>query len=88
MFFQLLELQNRYNSDQRFKLDERFYDSEDEEKSKKTTKSDLNMGQPVESIEGLAEEREQQLQILSSVLGQPVGMSHSPAHHERLALEA
>lgn len=85
---QLLELQSRYNSDQRFKLDERFYDSEDEGKSKTTTKSDLNSGQPVESIEGLAEEREQQLQILSSVLGQPVEMSHSPAHHERLALKA
>lgn len=81
--FQLLELQNKYNNDQRFKLDERFYDSDDDQKRGVSSKSKSKTQQLEESIEGLAEEREQQLQILSSILGKPISVSQPPPHQER-----
>ncbi|KAK3908642.1 putative RNA-binding protein [Frankliniella fusca] len=74
----LLELQNKYNNDQRFKLDERFYESDEESKTKPDSKTE----ESETGVEGLAEEREQQLQILSDILGKPFSVSLPPSHHE------
>lgn len=72
----LLELQNKYNNDQRFKLDERFYD---DESPNNPSNSEPKSQQSEEGIEGLAEEREQQLQILSRILGKPISVSQPPS---------
>ncbi|XP_026286073.1 probable RNA-binding protein CG14230 [Frankliniella occidentalis] len=75
----LLELQSGYNNDQRFKLDERFYDSDDESRNKSDKKSEES--EPG-IAEDLAEEREKQLEILSGILGKPISVSLPPSHHE------
>lgn len=85
----MLQLQSNFNNDQRFNLDERFYEGEQETNLKSSfkpsTRSDLSEERvdTIEGIEGLAEEREQQLQILSSILGQTIPTTQQQIHHER-----
>ncbi|KAJ1524535.1 hypothetical protein ONE63_011027 [Megalurothrips usitatus] len=82
----LLDLQSRFNNDQRFKLDERFYESDEDVGSSLPTKrvpqSQTSDG-GYEGVEGIAEEREQQLQILSGILGKPV----QPHHDNRVKVK-
>ena len=65
-FLQLLELQSRYGNDKRFTLDEKFYESEDDD-IKQTTNKQENCA--------VDDERRQQLAILEQVLGHKVPLT-------------
>ncbi|XP_034236799.1 probable RNA-binding protein CG14230 [Thrips palmi] len=84
----LLQLQSNFNNDERFKLDQRFYEDGGETNSKPSEKPETKTVtsedgvDTVEGTEGLAEEREQQLQILSDILGQSIPTTQPPVHRE------
>lgn len=73
----LLTLQSTYGNDDRFKIDKRFMENEDEEDN--NTKSKEDDGVVVEESDKVCteEEKNRQLQILGDVLGQPIALNET-----------
>lgn len=75
LFFQLLELQSQFASDNRFALDERFYES-DEEVSAEACDS--------VQIAGIEDERRRQFEILQDVLGHQIPIKEDKKDKSKL----
>ena len=77
-YIQLLTLQSTYGDDDRFKIDKRFIenDNEDSSNKNKSEQDDEVNGEEKDKI-CTEEEKNRQLQILGDVLGQPVATNES-----------
>lgn len=73
MCFQLLELQSQFASDNRFALDERFYES-DEEVSAEAS----------DSVQIVEDERRRQFEILQDVLGHQIPITNDKKDKSKL----
>jgi hypothetical protein len=74
--FQLLELQSQFASDNRFALDERFYESDEE-----------GCAEASVQIAGVEDERRRQFEILQDVLGHRIPIKEDKKGKLKLVLK-